>query len=225
MVADNQNIANILNRPDMRDKVTFVTRSGVHARVRVVDDGGCYILECSSGPNFSYRWRVAFDGRALRANGLAGDPSFDLVSWLSPESVLSARTETTSETKKPEPAPIWLTTDSNMRKRMPVATGVLAYFPRGLMCVAHQSWAGNEKHHPGTPLHWDQSKSTDEADAAVRHYIDEVLDTPPEPGFEALGSVAKATARAWRALADLERQCMKLEAEYNAKTETNLDLI
>jgi hypothetical protein len=24
---------------------------------------------------------------------------------------------------------------------------------------------GNEQHHPGTPLHWDRSKSTDEGDA------------------------------------------------------------
>ena len=51
------------------------------------------------------------------------------------------------------------------RKATPVFSGLIAYFPLALAEVARVSQAGNDQHHPGTPLHWDRSKSGDELDA------------------------------------------------------------
>lgn len=88
------------------------------------------------------------------------------------------------------------------RKGMPLASGVLDYFPDALLVVAEVSRIGNEQHHPGEPLHWDKSKSTDEADALLRHLLDRgTLDT------DGLRHSAKV---AWRALALLQRE---LDAE------------
>jgi len=56
------------------------------------------------------------------------------------------------------------------RKEYPLFSGLLKYFPDALMEVAHTSWIGNEQHNPGLPLHWDRTKSTDEADALMRHH-------------------------------------------------------
>jgi hypothetical protein len=89
-----------------------------------------------------------------------------------------------------------------LRKGMPLASGVLRYFPDALLVVAEVSRVGNEQHHPGEPLHWDKSKSTDEADALMRHLLDAgTLDTD---GLRHSGKVA------WRALALLQRE---LDAE------------
>lgn len=88
------------------------------------------------------------------------------------------------------------------RKAMPIASGVLDYFPDALLVVAEVSRIGNEQHHPGEPLHWDKSKSTDEADALLRHLIDRgTLDS------DGVRHTAKV---AWRALALLQRE---LDAE------------
>jgi hypothetical protein len=90
------------------------------------------------------------------------------------------------------------------RKALPLASGVLDYFPDALLAVAEVSRVGNEQHHPGAPLHWDKSKSSDEADALMRHLLDRgTLDT------DGLRHTAKA---AWRALALLQRE---LDAEAN----------
>jgi hypothetical protein len=95
------------------------------------------------------------------------------------------------------------------RKAMPLASGVLDYFPDALLAIAEVSRVGNEQHHPGAPLHWDKSKSTDEADALMRHLLDRgTLDT------DGLRHTAKA---AWRALALLQRE---LDAEANALPKT-----
>ena len=53
------------------------------------------------------------------------------------------------------------------RKAHPIASGCLDYFPDALLAVAELSRIGNEQHNPGTPLHWDRSKSADEADALL----------------------------------------------------------
>ena len=84
------------------------------------------------------------------------------------------------------------------RKDTPVFSGVLKYFPNALCYVSQVSKAGNDQHHPNEPLHWDKSKSQDEADALVRHLIQsgEVDDD----GILHSGKVA------WRALALLERE-------------------
>lgn len=88
------------------------------------------------------------------------------------------------------------------RKALPLASGVLDYFPDALLVVAEVSRVGNEQHHPGQPLHWDKSKSSDEADALMRHLLDRgKLDTD---GLRHSGKVA------WRALALLQRE---LDAE------------
>lgn len=91
-----------------------------------------------------------------------------------------------------------LPTDAKVRKALPIATGVLDYFPKALAAIAEVSRVGNEQHNPGSPLHWDRSKSTDEADALIRHFLDRgKLDN------DGLRHSAKM---AWRALALLEKE-------------------
>jgi len=95
-----------------------------------------------------------------------------------------------------------LPTTAAARKRTPIATGCIDYFPDALAAVAQLSLAGNDQHHPGKPLHWDKSKSTDEADALMRHFIDRgTLDTDGQ---------RHSAKVAWRALALLQRE---IEAE------------
>jgi len=84
------------------------------------------------------------------------------------------------------------------RKRTPIFSGVLKYFPLAIAEVSRVSLAGNEQHNPGTDLHWDRSKSKDEADALVRHLIDSgKIDT------DGIRHTAKV---AWRALALLQKE-------------------
>lgn len=87
------------------------------------------------------------------------------------------------------------------RKQRPVFSGVLRYFPDALMEVALVSYVGNQQHNPDKPLHWDRSKSQDEADALVRHLIESgTLDT------DGMRHTAKV---AWRALALLQKEIEK----------------
>jgi hypothetical protein len=84
------------------------------------------------------------------------------------------------------------------RKQRPITTGVLSYFPDALLEVAHCSYIGNEQHNPGSPLHWDRSKSQDEADALGRHLLERgKLDTD---------GVRHSAKVAWRALAMLQKE-------------------
>lgn len=84
------------------------------------------------------------------------------------------------------------------RKRVPVYSGVLKYFPDAIVEVARCSLAGNEQHHPGEPLHWDRSKSTDEHDALVRHLM--------TAGFMDEDGIRHSAKVAWRALAALQKE-------------------
>jgi len=84
------------------------------------------------------------------------------------------------------------------RKERPVYSGVLRYFPLALLEVAHCSWKGNEQHNPGAELHWDRAKSTDEADALVRHLLD--------AGTFDTDGVRHTAKVAWRALALLQKE-------------------
>lgn len=87
-----------------------------------------------------------------------------------------------------------------IRKAQPVASGVLAYFPDALRVVANTSKVGNDQHNPGEPLHWAKEKSSDEADALLRHLSDHLAgETRDDDGVLHLGKVA------WRALALLQR--------------------
>jgi hypothetical protein len=98
------------------------------------------------------------------------------------------------------------------RKERPVYSGVLRYFPKALLEVAHCSWLGNEQHNPGEPLYWNRAKSTDEADALMRHLM--------QAGGVDSDGVRHTAKVAWRALAMLEKE---LEAAtFEAKTDTDL---
>lgn len=104
-------------------------------------------------------------------------------------------------------------TDAAERKALPIATGVLDYFPDALLAVADVSKKGNEQHNPGQPLHWAKEKSRDEADALLRHLLDR--------GKVDSDGVRHSAKVAWRALALLQRE---IEAErgygYDAATDT-----
>ena len=91
-----------------------------------------------------------------------------------------------------------LPTDAKERKNVPIATGVLDYFPDALAYIAHVSKVGNDQHNPGAKLHCDRTKSTDESDALIRHFMERgTVDTD---GLLHSGKVA------WRALALLQKE-------------------
>jgi hypothetical protein len=92
--------------------------------------------------------------------------------------------------------------DSAARKAQPIATGVLAYFPRALALVSEISRRGNDKHNPGEPLHWAREKSTDEADSCVRHVVDALAEGPLAVDAEGAPHIGSAL---WRLLAWTER--------------------
>jgi len=89
--------------------------------------------------------------------------------------------------------------EAQYRKDTPIFRGVLCYFPEALKEVARTSLQGNRQHHPDAPLHWDKSKSSDHADALVRHLIDHINNPIDNDGVLHLSKVA------WRALALLEQ--------------------
>lgn len=91
------------------------------------------------------------------------------------------------------------------RKQFPIATGVLDFFPDAIAEVAHVSLIATNQHHPGEPVHWDRDKSTDEADALVRHLL--------ERGTRDSDGLRHTAKVAWRALALLQRE---IEAEQAA---------
>lgn len=95
--------------------------------------------------------------------------------------------------------------DSKERKKYPVASGVLDYFPDAIVAISEVSYAGNEQHNPGKPLHWDRSKSDDEADTMQRHFL--------ERGKLDKDGKRHTAKMAWRALALLQKE---IEAENKA---------
>jgi len=99
-----------------------------------------------------------------------------------------------------------LPTDAQERKNIPVYSGFVCYFPHAIAEVAKLSKAGNDQHNPGTPLHWDRSKSGDERDALMRHVLDGAMlqESWDYPLDEA---ILEARAVAWRAMAHLEKLC------------------
>lgn len=94
--------------------------------------------------------------------------------------------------------PSTLPTAAEDRKRTPVASGVLDYFPNAIAAVAHCSWVGNEQHNPGEPLHWSREKSSDHADCLIRHFM--------QRGTVDSDQVRHTTKAAWRALALLQTE-------------------
>lgn len=76
------------------------------------------------------------------------------------------------------------------RKQIPIYSGVINYFPDAIVEVAKISYKGSKQHHPDKGVFWDKSKSSDELDALMRHMIE-----------------GEWAAVAWRALANLQREC------------------
>lgn len=91
-----------------------------------------------------------------------------------------------------------MTTDPQERKNTPIFSGFIKYFPDAMAEVAHLSWVANEQHNPGTPMHWDRSKSQDEHDALVRHLI--------EAGTRDTDGMRHSAKVAWRAMAALQKE-------------------
>jgi hypothetical protein len=88
--------------------------------------------------------------------------------------------------------------DKEDRKKIPVYSGVINYFPDAIKEVAKCSYAGQQQHNPDKPLAWDRSKSGDELDALMRHLIDAgTMDTD---------GVRHSAKVAWRALANLQKE-------------------
>ena len=102
------------------------------------------------------------------------------------------------DTASPPASNARISTDAANRKALPVVSGALDYFPDALLAVAELSRIANEQHNPGEPMHWARSKSTDEADALVRHLI--------ERGTFDTDGVRHSTKVAWRALALLQKE-------------------
>lgn len=106
-----------------------------------------------------------------------------------------------------------LPTDATERKNIPVYSGFICYFPDAIAEVAKLSKEGNDQHNPGSPLHWDRSKSGDERDALMRHVLDGVH--IHETDLEA--RILEARAVAWRSMADLQKLCEKRAENSNSK--------
>jgi hypothetical protein len=70
--------------------------------------------------------------------------------------------------------------------------------------VARLSRIGNDQHNPGKPLFWDRTKSQDEADALMRHFL--------QRGTVDTDGVLHSTKVAWRALALLQKE---IENDFN----------
>jgi hypothetical protein len=102
-----------------------------------------------------------------------------------------------------------LPTEATARKAIPIATGFVDYFPDAMAEVAELSRVGNEQHNPGKPLHWDRSKSGDESDALMRHFV--------QRGTRDTDGIRHTAKVAWRAMALLQKE---IEAERAARRDT-----
>lgn len=91
------------------------------------------------------------------------------------------------------------------RKKFPIASGFLDYFPDAIAAVAHISYRGNQQHNPDKPLHWDRSKSGDEADTLMRHFL--------QRGTLDVDGAAHSAKLAWRALALLQKEIEESTAQ------------
>lgn len=88
------------------------------------------------------------------------------------------------------------------RKKFPVGSGVLDYFPDAIVAVSNISYRGNEQHNPGQTLRWTRGKSSDHSDTLMRHYLQRgTIDTD---------GVRHTAKMVWRALAFLQEE---IEAE------------
>lgn len=119
--------------------------------------------------------------------------------------VVWAPPEEPAPSPAPASKPAILTTDKKARKEMPMARGLVDYFPRALAAVAHVSFVANEQHNPGQPMHWSKGKSADHADCIMRHLVE-------RGGIDDDG-LAHSAKLAWRALANLETELEETESK------------
>lgn len=109
------------------------------------------------------------------------------------------------EIPAPTASAMVLPEDPAARKDVPMARGVLDYFPNALAAVAAVSKKGNDQHNPGQEMHWAREKSTDHADCILRHLVDRgTVDTD---------GAAHSAKVAWRALALLESELIEAGAK------------
>ena len=94
---------------------------------------------------------------------------------------------------------------SKDRKKYPVFTGVIKYFPDAFIELSNVSLNGNLQHHPDKPLHWDRGKSDDHLDALTRHLI--------ESGQIDNDGIRHTAKVAWRALAALQLEIEKSDQD------------
>lgn len=91
-----------------------------------------------------------------------------------------------------------LPTDSTERKGYPIATGFMDYFPDAIVAISRLSHLANEQHSPGQPVHWARSKSTDEDNTLMRHFL--------QRGTKDIDGTSHTAKMAWRALAILQKE-------------------
>ncbi len=101
--------------------------------------------------------------------------------------------------------------DPKNRKDIPMARGLLDFFPDACAAVAALSLVATKQHHPDREMFWDRDRSMDHADALVRHLVD-------RGAFDTDGQRHSAKV-AWRALALLQ-----IELEASAKMDRVLDI-
>lgn len=92
--------------------------------------------------------------------------------------------------------------EATARKSLPIGTAVLDYFPLALAEIARVSLAGQKQH--GTSG-WDRSKSADESDALIRHFL--------ERGTYDSDGLRHSAKLAWRALALLQKELEQVLAD------------
>lgn len=83
--------------------------------------------------------------------------------------------------------------DASARNELPMADGLLDYFPNALAEVSKLSFRATQQHHPDEEMHWDRSKSTDHRNKIMRHLVD--THTVDDKGNDHWAMVC------WRALA------------------------
>lgn len=98
-----------------------------------------------------------------------------------------------------------LPTGAEERKKTPLWSGLVQYFPDALVAVAQVSQAGNDQHNPGQPLHWAREKSTDHRDTLLRHLFDS--------GTVDVDGGRHSAKLAWRALALLQLEIEQSRAD------------
>lgn len=99
-----------------------------------------------------------------------------------------------------------LPAQSEIRKTIPMASGLWDYFPAALAAVAELSFWGNEKHNAGEPLHDARGKSQDDADCLLRHFTDRGKNDEIVINGKQI-KVRHSAAVAWRALRILQKEC------------------